>query len=1406
MKNLFFAMVFLLVLSCEDKTKKGNELQMYKSFKDIPGLTNEEIAAIEALQKEHSTFKYAMTLSTEAFLTKDGEVGGFSSLLCQWLTDLLGIPFKPEIYERNNLLHGLESKEIDFTGDLTISDERKKKYLMTGTIAERSLKAFKIEDAPSIADVAKSRLPRLAFMQGFASFDNVKRVMDNAFEPIFVDNYEEAYKAIKSGDADAFLTMNITKPNFDIYSDVVFETFYPLVFASAALSTQNQSLKPIISVVQKALEKGGISFLAKMYAFGNRDYIKNKFFERLTHEELEHIQNNPVVKIATETDYYPISFYSKNDRELQGIAFDVMKEIELITGLSFEVANTLEANIRDLTDMVESGKVSMFTVVMRSKEREKQFLLPKATIMKDNSILISKSEFPNIQFSELSNVTVGIVKGTMMAELFKQWFPNNMNFKEYNSMNGVFDALDRGEVDMIMSMSNYLLSIGNYKEIAGYKANVVFNNNFDITFGFNKNETVLHSIIDKALALIDIEPISGYWVHKTYDYRAKVAEERLPWLVGAVILSLAVLALALILLYRSRIYRKRLAKSEALVMAKEADERTKIMLDSTPLSCTLIDSGYNIIDCNKEAERLFGLLSKQEYISRFFDFTPEYQPDGQKSREKAYGIFKKVFDDGYANVEWQHLINEEIVPCEVILVRVKYYDEYIIAGYTHDLRKLKEADAKIKEADERTRLMKAVAEKNSILSAILDATPDLIFFKDSNLRHTECNKSLESHLNIRKDDIIGKNDAEAFNFPLDLVEHYAAKDKKVIAEKQVSIVEEIIPSAEGKELLFETIKSPIIHEGEAIGLVGISRDITQRNKMINDLEHALADADAANRAKSSFLATMSHEIRTPMNAILGITEIQLQSKDLPAESKNALNIIYNSGYTLLGIINDLLDLSKIEAGKFELINMRYETASLINDTINLNLARIGSKPIEFKLHVSEDLPFDLVGDELRVKQILNNLLSNAFKYTDEGEVSLAFSAIASDKNNSDVEMEITVRDTGHGMTEKQVQNLFDAYSRFDMKANRYVEGTGLGMNIVQNLVKKIGGDIFVNSELGKGTEITVHLKQSYASPAKLGKELAESLMAFRLESMSKINKAQIVREPMPYGRVLVVDDMETNLYVAKGFLLPYGLEIDTALSGKRAIEKIEHGNVYDIVFMDHMMPEMDGIEAVKIIRSKGYTNPIVAFTANAVAGQAEIFIANGFDGFISKPIDIREMNASLNKFVRDKQLQVNPELAKIFVRDAEKAIAVLQSYENENLQMYIISVHALKSALANIGETKLSDFARELEAAGKNKNTAFISEKTKNFLEELRVVVGKLKSISGKHGTGEILNEDMEHLRKTLLLIKDACAAYNVNEATVALKELKQKPWPSPYGELIDTISEHLLRSDFDEAGEACVI
>jgi signal transduction histidine kinase/CheY-like chemotaxis protein/HPt (histidine-containing phosphotransfer) domain-containing protein len=587
-------------------------------------------------------------------------------------------------------------------------------------------------------------------------------------------------------------------------------------------------------------------------------------------------------------------------------------------------------------------------------------------------------------------------------------------------------------------------------------------------------------------------------------------------------------------------------------------------------------------------------------------------------------------------------------------------------------------------------------------------------------------------------------------------------------------------------------------------------------------------AEQSNSMKGIFLANMSHEIRTPMNAILGISEIQLQNTTLPPDAEEAFNQIYDSGNLLLNIINDILDFSKIEAGKMEIVPVKYDVPSLLNDTAQLNRLRYESKPIDFMLDVDENTPLELFGDELRIKQILNNLLSNAFKYTDEGKVELSVHSElpvhAEVKDKETVTLVFQVSDTGQGMQEDQVAKLFDAYSRFNMKANRAIAGTGLGMSIVKRLIEMMDGEISVKSEIGKGSTITVRLPQKNIGPAVCGAEFADNLRNFRFRSSPISKKAQIVHEYMPYGSVLVVDDVVSNIYVIRGLLKPYGLKIDTASSGMEAIEKIKDGGAYDIVFMDHMMPVMDGIKATEIIRGMGYTRTIIAFTANAIVGQSDMFLANGFDGFISKPIDSRELDAVVKSFIRDKQphevieavrreqrerdAEINDahEIEKYFVLDAEKAIKVIEEIypkintsESLVINLYTTAVHGMKSALANIGETELSADALELEQAGREGNLAAITEKTPAFTDALRVLIGKYKPAETGETT-EISGEDAVYLREKLLAIKTACEALDVTAARNALHDLKHKTWPRRVNIILDEISVHLLHSAFNKA------
>jgi CheY-like chemotaxis protein/two-component sensor histidine kinase len=390
--------------------------------------------------------------------------------------------------------------------------------------------------------------------------------------------------------------------------------------------------------------------------------------------------------------------------------------------------------------------------------------------------------------------------------------------------------------------------------------------------------------------------------------------------------------------------------------------------------------------------------------------------------------------------------------------------------------------------------------------------------------------------------------------------------------------------------------------------------------------------------------------------------MQMEKDELSPDTHEALSKVHNSGYLLLNIINDILDLSKIEAGKLELTPVNYDVASMINDTVQLNIIRYDSKPIRFELQAAEDIPITLYGDELRIKQILNNIITNAFKYTDIGKITM-LAAVEYKKHEPTeepgIDLIFRISDTGRGMTSEQVDKLFDDYTRFNLKANRTTEGTGLGMGITKRLVQLMNGDISVESEKGKGSAFTVRLPQGIVAGAGMfGKELTKSISMLSYDQPAqKKNGPQIVREYMPYGSVLIVDDMEPNLYVARGLMFPYGLSIETAASGPEAISKIKNGAKFDIIFMDHFMPKMDGIETVKIIREFGYTRPIVALTANALVGQADMFMENGFDGFISKPIDIRQLNVTLNKLIRDRYPAETVEAARRLKENQDKKSA-----------------------------------------------------------------------------------------------------------------------------------------------------
>jgi CheY-like chemotaxis protein len=381
------------------------------------------------------------------------------------------------------------------------------------------------------------------------------------------------------------------------------------------------------------------------------------------------------------------------------------------------------------------------------------------------------------------------------------------------------------------------------------------------------------------------------------------------------------------------------------------------------------------------------------------------------------------------------------------------------------------------------------------------------------------------------------------------------------------------------------------------------------------------------------------------------------------------------------------------------------------------------------------------------------------------------------------------------------------------------------MTIARQLISMMNGKISAKSEVGEGSTFTIKIPQKISGNNVLGKEAVENLKKMKPGKATASIISPLAIEPMPYGKVLVVDDIESNLYVVEGYLHPYQVQLETVTSGMEAIEKIKAGNVYDVIFMDHMMPEMDGLEATKTLREMGYSHPIVALTANTIKGAQELFMNNGFAGFIAKPIDIFQLNSQLVQHIRDKQtpevleaakLQavvlpkdserpVSDKIAKSFLRDAERAIEILQQFVKlqtptaEELKAYSIQAHGMKSALMNIEKPDLSKKAAILEAAANKGDTQTILSQTQEFINNVQAVKEELAPPESNEETHD---EDPDLLKIQLQVIYDACELYDKKSFRNALKALREKTWSAKTNEALSALEAHLLRSEFEEAGE----
>ena len=1389
-----FAMI--LLSTCRKEPQGAFDIRGIQSYREIPGISAEEIQAIEALGAAGRSFSYSGLVSTEFFPQGDGGQAGFTVLLCSLLSELFGMPFIPELNDWDQLKSRLDRGLIDFTGELTPTPERQEIYYMTLPIAERSLMIVSHADNTLIETEGDLQGLRMGTYEGTITVPSILALYPALdIEEVRVQNVHEAAQMLLEGTIDVFVADAVNEPEFLPYDFAKARVFFPLVYTPVSMSTINFELSPIITAFSKYIAAGGINHLHELYRQGSHEFARHMFNRSLSNQERAYLESiDYQVKIALEFDNYPASFYNDREGRFEGIAPDILKEISALSDIAFENISVSSTSWEAIVDMLNRGEISLVSEMIHTPGRREQFLWvgPYAS---SPYALISKIDYPALEIHQVRRALVGIGYGSAYQEIFHSWFPESTNHRYYHSQNQLFDALENGDVELIMASERVLSNLTKFRERPGYKVNIIFDTREESYFGLYKDEIHLASILQKALLYLDYNYIERNWNNRVFDFSRRMAQTLSMYSISAALVLFVLLVILFYLFFTNRRTGERY-KNQMLTLST--------MYNSLPDLVYSKNINGEYTSCNKNFEDFVGKPSSEIMGKTLEDV---YYADEGAIENFAMNDRIVINHNRIVRTEdWLTYPDQTKRLFEIVKVPLSMEGRVTgLLGIGRDITQYRETERAAQEASlaKTSFLAKMSHEIRTPMNAIIGmaelALRETEF--DAAQKHIFTVKQAGSHLLSIINDILDFSRIEMGR--LDIVEEPYSFSSMI--NDVISLIRMRVIDSQLRFVVTIDSRIPAVLAGDETRI---------RQVLLNILSNAAKYTD---RGFISF--TVSGEFRDEQNILLKMEVMDsgrgIKDEDLEKLFTDYTQLDQESNRGIEGVGLGLAITWNIVNAMGGDINVQSEYGTGSTFTVTL------PQKVRSQTTIA-------AVDDPETKKVL--LYERRELYS---------KSIIATLDNLGVPSTLVTSDAGLREALEKEESPFIFISYTLLVRNR-------------ELISSHASNAKMIILAGFGETVPDKHYRTVAMPV-YSISIANILNGIP-DSFSYLeNNSIFTRFIAPQVKVLVVDDINTNLKVAEGLLSPYQMQVDLCRGGREAVETVIFKK-YDLIFMDHRMPDMDGVEATANIRSFGEKDPyyaqvpIIALTANAVTGTKEMFLSHGFNDFLSKPIDTVRLNAILEHWI-PKEKRESPALSaedppedqypeehginiegidadrgislssgntelyletlQLFYRDGKNTIEELQkSLKEKDVPLYTIQVHGLKSSSANIGALMLSEAAKDLELAGTRNDLNYISMHHGDLQKTLEIILYRIEDFLAQQKTephnisrenpGSI-DAHLEPLKKALLELD----ARTINQSIGVLEKMQTD---AETKKTIQGISDHILQGEYDEAIELITI